>query len=644
MKVKFSLLILICAGLMAALLSCEKKEEGNPPTVEITPSQITENSIQCVMTTTDAEQAAWICVGKGESVTAEQVLTNGRNVETNLTIELVWEDLQANTEYEIYAAAQNVFGTILSEPLQMRTLEENTPAVSVTLGVISENSVSFAINSYNAEEVKWEIAPKGSELCAEDVLENGTAVEPNTTVQCKAENLESLTEYVLFAAAKGGEKTVLSEMVEFTTLEEATFIELPSAVYASMTLVTGESEDTDKYTFMITNESGSFILQYDLHTEIGLNGNIPRKEYPIGEKGAGVIDVESINLFLDGQEVSISGGELLINLYRSDNSESGWKAQLEGFLESMAGTLPYFLSYNGAIDRFGIKSEEGGDTVFANVLEAWHTRPTEDDGVTPLFGQYSIFFRCEDSQGSSLFVTLAVNSKNNKHICSGVYLVGRSDESLGGQGLWINSEMSSVEMGVPPIPEQLEAGNGIDFYVIIETDMDENPNSPDYRDNYSIEFQIKTKGIYSASKTIKGTYYGPLGFNTGEDQFELYDLYYNYFTATPDGDNLKLGFTTSASQYSSLDLNIATSALPTTQSEQWSWYDINGGTIYDVYLGQGAVAENTGKLGIRYLGEYYDSFEDKTYPEYIFKTDGIIITLANKQYTSQNEWRANLMN
>ena len=89
MKVKFSLLILICAGLIATLFSCEKKEQGNPPTVEITPSQITENSIQCVMTTTDAEQAAWICVEKGESVSAELVLTNGRNVETNLTIEYI---------------------------------------------------------------------------------------------------------------------------------------------------------------------------------------------------------------------------------------------------------------------------------------------------------------------------------------------------------------------------------------------------------------------------------------------------------------------------------------------------------------------------------------------------------------------------
>lgn len=752
-KMKFFLSCLSMLALAVSFTACDNDDpeevvEVPAPVVSLTAGEAGETTLAFTLKTEKAKEAAWICVEKGATVSAQQVLTDGQAVDANKTLELVAENLTAETEYVIYGAAKNGTKLTLSNPLEMKTLEavEPTPEPTVTLkaGEITESSVAFTVTSENAEEVKWQIVAKGTTLKAEDVLANGETAEANTAAECVAEELTPETEYDIYAAAKAGDKMVLSQVLsvktlksgdtpvtvptvsvaavnEKTTTSTVTFtitsenaeevkyavlpemalaafgeitaemiynqslgevepnttvevtesvhmedtlflvyavakkgeelvlsekveiktlssggtqddpIELATPVYASMTLTQGE---IDKYNFNVADEMGAVTLQFDLYTEAGLKGRIPESEYPFAGAEAGMIDLSTLNLFVDGIKEPIVEGMLYINLYESSDSQSGWNAMIEGELQSETQDVPYLLSYDGPIDRFGIPNENEGGEDTVTIENAWTTRPTEDDGVTPLAGQFNVFFSYTDEDSNPVLVTLCFNGPDLAYLPTGHYPVSKTALPAG----WVNSEMSSVEAGIPPIPENLEPGDA--YNVRVETMLDLEPTDPQFGDYYVIEFYIKTKGLYSPSKTIKATYKGALGFDPFGEAKENFDLYYNYLTTETVGSTMNLTFTTTASPGANFIVNIDTPSLPNTEGADWTWYNVNSGSITDPYSGKATLTEKTGRMGVKYLGGYYDSFEDKTYPEYQFITEGLEFSFNGTPYTSKNDWRS----
>lgn len=753
-KMKFLLSCLSMLALAVSFTACDNDDpeevvEVPAPVVSLTAGEAGETTLAFTLKTEKAKEAAWICVEKGATVSAQQVLTDGQAVDANKTLELVAENLTAETEYVIYGAAKNGTKLTLSNPLEMKTLEavEPTPEPSVTLkaGEITESSVAFTVTSENAEEVKWQIVAKGTTLKAEDVLANGETAEANTAAECVAEELTPETEYDIYAAAKAGDKMVLSQVLsvktlksgdtpvtvptvsvaavnEKTTTSTVTFtitsenaeevkyavlpemalaafgeitaemiynqslgevepnttvevtesvhmedtlflvyavakageqlvlsekveittlsngggtgddpIELATPVYASMTLTQGE---IDKYNFNVADEMGAVTLQFDLYTEAGLKGRIPESEYPFAGAEAGMIDLSTLNLFVDGIKEPIVEGMLYINLYESSDSQSGWNAMIEGELQSETQDVPYLLSYDGPIDRFGIPNENEGGEDTVTIENAWTTRPTEDDGVTPLAGQFNVFFSYTDEDSNPVLVTLCFNGPDLAYLPTGHYPVSKTALPAG----WVNSEMSSVEAGIPPIPENLEPGDA--YNVRVETMLDLEPTDPQFGDYYVIEFYIKTKGLYTPSKTIKATYKGALGFDPFGEAKENFDLYYNYLTTETVGSTMNLTFTTTASPGANFIVNIDTPSLPNTEGADWTWYNVNSGSITDPYSGKATLTEKTGRMGVKYLGGYYDSFEDKTYPEYQFITEGLEFSFNGTPYTSKNDWRS----
>ncbi len=761
-KMKFFLSCLSMLALAVSFTACDNDDpeevvEVPAPVVSLTAGEAGETTLAFTLKTEKAKEAAWICVEKGATVSAQQVLTDGQAVDANKTLDLVAENLTAETEYVIYGAAKNGTKLTLSNPLEMKTLEavvvpqDPTVSVAPVPEKVTKDAIAFTITSENAEEVKYAALPEMAlevygEITAELIYNQSLdTVDPNTTVEVVKEVYMAETKFLVYAVAKAGETLVLSEPAEITTLPEGeepgkeettvvvaavnektttesiTFtitsenadevkyavlpemalevygeitpeliynqslqsvepnttvevtesvymedtlflvyavakkgeelvlsekveiktlssggtqddpIELATPVYASMTLTQGE---IDKYNFNVADEMGAVTLQFDLYTEAGLKGRIPESEYPFAGAEAGMIDLSTLNLFVDGIKEPIVEGMLYINLYESSDSQSGWNAMIESELQSETQDVPYLLSYDGPIDRFGIPNDETGVETTVTIENAWTTRPTEDDGVTPLAGQFNVFFSYTDENSQPVLVTLCFNGPDLAYLPTGHYPVSKTALPAG----WVNSEMSSVEAGIPPIPENLEPGDA--YNVRVETMLDLEPTNPQFGDYYVIEFYIKTKGLYTPSKTIKATYKGALGFDPFGEAKENFDLYYNYLTTETVGSTMNLTFTTTASPGANFIVNIDTPSLPNTEGADWTWYNVNSGSITDPYSGKATLTEKTGRMGVKYLGGYYDSFEDKTYPEYQFITEGLEFSFNGMPYTSKNDWRS----
>lgn len=654
-KMKFILSCLSMLALAVSFTACDSKDDPDDvvevpaPVVTLTAGEAGETTLNFTLTTEKAQEAAWVCVEKGATVTAESVLADGAAVEANKTLALMAENLTANTEYAIYAAAKNGTKLTLSNALEMKTKEATVdpqpemPTVSVEAvdEKITAETITFLITSENADEVKFAVLPETAldvygEITAELIYNNSLeSVEANATVEVTAEVYMPDTLFLVYAVAKKGDVLVLSEKEEIRTLagdgpvgpEET--VELPEPVYASMTLKKGAS--LDKYEFNIADEAGSLTLQFDLYTRKGMNGDLGMNEYPIAGTEAGMIDPQTMNLFLEGLPIEIVDGAIFMEIYEDGGV---WYSLIEGELVA-ADETNYLLFYDGEINLFGIQ-QSGGNEDTITFTSAEYSRPTLDDGVTPVAGQFNIFLMDGTDR-----VTLCFRGQDLAYLAGDYYAVGTSAEVAGSTGAWVDSELSAVEAGVPPIPEQLEAGDGSNYYVRVETTLDLEPTNPLFADYYEIDFVIKTKGLYSTPREIKGHYEGPLGFPLpGQEKVENYDLYYNYVAIETVGENTNLTFTTTASPAANFKVNIATASLPATESSDWTWYDINNGTINDPYIGQGTVGGENPQLGVKFLGETYDSFEGKNYPEYQFTTRNVELDFNGRPFSTKNDWRA----
>ncbi len=637
------------------------------PTVSVAPvlEKVTKEAVAFTITSENAEEVKYAVMPEMAlevmgTPTAETIYESSLDsVDPNTTVEVVKEVYMAETKFLVYAVAKAGDVLVLSEPAEITTLpegsgneDEEEPIVLVTPvpEKVTKEAVAFTITSENAEEVKYAVMPEMALTVmgtptAETVYESSLdSVDPNTTVEVVKEVYMAETKFFVYAVAKAGDVLVLSEPAEITTLpegggndDEDEYDQLPTPAYALMSLY--EGNDLDKYTFCLSYDppfddpdadSRALYMMFDLYTETGLNGAVAEETYPIAGAEAGLIDPSSFIFQINGNNDKVLEGEVYICIYEDSNGKC---ASIFGELYTENSELPYGLMYDGPIDVFGVK--QGGDAEVEEITftAAEYSRPT-DDALNPLAGQFNVFL-----QEGTTRVTLCFNGADKTYLGGDYYAVGRDASVAGPTGAWVDSELSSVEAGVPPIPEQLEAGDGSNYYVRVETLLDLEPTNPSFADQYAIEFYIKTKGAYSTPKVIHGTYTGPLGFPVGgESAMDAVELYYNYFESAVENGALKLNFRGFASGTMELVLNAT--ELPTTVSEEFTWLDVKSGSMNEPYMGKGVFTENTGKLGVRYAGEQYDGSDDKTYPLYYFKMQSPVIDFSGVKWTSKNEWNS----
>ena len=147
---------------------------------------------------------------------------------------------------------KHLLSFLLALPLLFVACEENqpvdevkNPTIELTAGEATEFTLSFTIATTEATDVAW-LAVEASEATptASEVLANGTKVEANKSVECKATELEDGTEYTIIAAVKNS-KAVEKKEIKMTTIaatEQTTQFNRKSEAEVEVTADGGKGE------------------------------------------------------------------------------------------------------------------------------------------------------------------------------------------------------------------------------------------------------------------------------------------------------------------------------------------------------------------------------------------------------------------
>ena len=164
-------LFLALLSLPLFFVACEPTNEQvdkvKEATIAITSGEVTADTINFTVLSTNAEKVAYIVVEGAEAPTASEVLANGTAIEANKSVELSATELKAETDYTIVAAAQNTKG-VVKATASAKTLAKGEVPAEPTLTLKSASEMSFAAEGGNGE-IAYELknAVEGTELEAE---------------------------------------------------------------------------------------------------------------------------------------------------------------------------------------------------------------------------------------------------------------------------------------------------------------------------------------------------------------------------------------------------------------------------------------------------------------------------------------------
>ena len=123
--------------------------------------------------------------------------------------------------FQLFVVALSAMAFVACEEPTPVTPEDGVeqPTIQIATGEATENTISFAITSTNAEQAAW-VVIKSSEAtpAALSVLQHGTAIECNASVDCTAKKLNAETEYKIVVAVMNSKYVSMSEAT-MTTLE-----------------------------------------------------------------------------------------------------------------------------------------------------------------------------------------------------------------------------------------------------------------------------------------------------------------------------------------------------------------------------------------------------------------------------------------
>lgn len=112
----------------------EEVDPVDPASVSLAAGEVTANSLSFTVSSANASKVAYVCVVKGATVpAAEEILLSGSSVEAGKTVSCTVNDLKAETEYVVVAAACDMNGSNpVSESLSMTT--EANPVADPKVG------------------------------------------------------------------------------------------------------------------------------------------------------------------------------------------------------------------------------------------------------------------------------------------------------------------------------------------------------------------------------------------------------------------------------------------------------------------------------------------------------------------------------
>ena len=201
------------------------------PTVEVEVANITDSSLEFGVTTTNAAEVRYIFAESSEAApSVDNILAEGVEVEENTNnnnvVALKFEELAPSTKYMLHVAVRNTHGTAYAfQEAETEEADVVEPTISIAVGEVGETAATFTITTTNATTVKYcvydmSVGNPDKLISAEEVLETGTAVEANATVEVEVTDLTFGKEYEIVVAAEG-ESGVVAESETFKTATPA---------------------------------------------------------------------------------------------------------------------------------------------------------------------------------------------------------------------------------------------------------------------------------------------------------------------------------------------------------------------------------------------------------------------------------------
>ncbi len=233
---KAYLKMLVAAVAMFATVACgeDLPPQDGPepqPTVEVEVVNITDSSLEFGVTTTNAAEVRYIFAENSEAApSVDNILAEGVEVEENTNnnnvVALKFEELTPSTKYTLHVAVRNTHGTAYAfQEAETEEADVVEPTISIAVGEVGETAAAFTITTTNAANVKYCVYDMSGGnpdelISAEEVLETGTAVEANATVEVEVTDLTFGKEYEIVVAAEG-ESGVVAESEIFKTATPA---------------------------------------------------------------------------------------------------------------------------------------------------------------------------------------------------------------------------------------------------------------------------------------------------------------------------------------------------------------------------------------------------------------------------------------
>lgn len=233
---KAYLKMLVAAVAIFATVACgeDLPPQDGPepqPTVEVEVANITDSSLEFGVTTTNAAEVCYIFAESSEAApSVDNILAEGVEVEENTNnnnvVALKFEELAPSTKYTLHVAVKNTHGTAYAfQEAETEEAEVVGATINIEVGEVSETAAKFSITTTDAANVKYcvydmSVGNPDELISAEEVLETGTAVEANATVEVEVTDLTFGKEYEIVVAAEG-ESGVVVESEIFKTATPA---------------------------------------------------------------------------------------------------------------------------------------------------------------------------------------------------------------------------------------------------------------------------------------------------------------------------------------------------------------------------------------------------------------------------------------
>lgn len=270
---KFNLRYFVTAIAMLACAFCgtscndddDDNGPANTPAVTLADADAaTENSLSFIITPSNAEVCSYICQEADKAApTAEDIISRGRAVSAETATTAKVRNLNANTDYTIYAAAAigQAYSTVAR--LTLTTLEHQiVPSVAVVKGAITENTATFTVTPTDAEKCAYVVVKKGETVPeAAAILADGTEAAADKASEVTVENLDENTEYVFAVAVSHGQQFGEVSETAFTTAEK------------------GKTPTVAAEAFVLTNEQAGVTAWENFIFTINLKDAVSAKYY-----------------------------------------------------------------------------------------------------------------------------------------------------------------------------------------------------------------------------------------------------------------------------------------------------------------------------------------------------------------------------